>query len=213
MWSTSFFLVAFPAIFSIVNPLGAVGPFLAMTARDSAEKKTSTARRACIVAALVLLLCTAIGSFLFHFFGFTLPALKIAGGVLLFHVGIEMINARESRSKQTAEERQEGALKDDVAIFPLAVPLLCGPGSMVTVFILGERARTPVEHVFIYLSVLMTMLICFVLLNQAPRLARLLGATGLNVISRLMGLALAAIAVQFILDGLLEALPGLAHAH
>jgi multiple antibiotic resistance protein len=210
MWTNSFFLVAFPAIFTIVNPLGAVAPFLAMTARDDFEKKVSTAKRACLLAAAILLVCTALGSFLFNFFGFTLPAMKIAGGFLLFGVGIDMLNARESRSKNTAEEREEGALREDVAIFPVAIPLLSGPGSMVTVLILGERARTPLEHGFIYLSVLITMLLSYFMLKEARRLARILGATGMNVMSRLMGLILAAIAVQFMLDGLLEALPGLA---
>src|SRR5690349_9553699 len=95
---TNFFLVAFPAIFTIVNPLGAVGPFLAMTARDSAQKRNSTAKRACLLAAVVLFVCAALGGFVFQVFGITLPALKIAGGFLLFIVGMDMINARESRA-------------------------------------------------------------------------------------------------------------------
>ncbi|MBX3022712.1 MAG: NAAT family transporter [Bdellovibrionales bacterium] len=212
MWSNSFFLVAFPAIFTIVNPLGAVGPFLAMTGRDDWSKRASTAQRACAVACAVLLVCTAVGTFMFNFFGFTLPALKIAGGVLLFGVGIDMINARQSRSKATEEEREEGALKEDIAIFPLGIPLLSGPGSMVTVFILGDRAKTNGEHAFIYLSIVLTMLISYVVLTQGARIARAVGATGMNVMSRLMGLILASIAVQFMLDGLLLALPGLGHA-
>jgi multiple antibiotic resistance protein len=209
MWSSSFFWVALPAIFTIVNPLGAIGPFMAMTARDSQAKKASAAKRACLIAGSVLTLCTALGAFLFHFFGFTLPALKIAGGVLLFNIGLDMLHARQSRSKGTAEEREEGALKDDVAVFPLGIPLLCGPGSMVTVLILGERARSPVEHAFIYLSILITIFASYLMLRESSRLARLLGATGMNVVSRIMGLILTAIAVQFILDGLAEALPRL----
>jgi tRNA 5-methylaminomethyl-2-thiouridine biosynthesis bifunctional protein len=113
---TNFFLIAFPAIFTIVNPLGAVGPFLAMTARDSIDKRESTARRACMLATLVLIVCAAIGTFAFQFFGITLPALKIAGGCLLFLVGMDMINARESRARATVEEREEGSLKEDIAI-------------------------------------------------------------------------------------------------
>lgn len=209
MLTLKFFLVAFPAIFTIVNPLGAVGPFLAMTARDSDEKKRSTAKRACLFAAITLAVCAATGSFIFTFFGITLPALKIAGGALLFLVGIDMLNARESRSKATEEEREEGALKEDIAIFPLGLPLLCGPGSMVSVFILVERAKNPLDEAFIYISIALTMLISYIALRQAPRVARLLGATGINVLSRMMGLILAAIAVQFILAGITDALPGL----
>lgn len=209
MWEHSFFIVAFPAIFTIVNPMGAVGPFLAMTARDSLDKKHSTAQRACLISAIVLIVCAAIGSFMFRFLGVTLPALKIAGGFLLFFVGMDMVNARESRVKATEEEREEGALKDDIAIFPLAIPLLAGPGSMVTVFILQERAHSLLEQGSIYLSIAITLGISYVILNQASRLARVFGATGMNVMSRIMGLILAAIAVQFVLTGLLEALPGL----
>lgn len=208
IWA-NFFFIALPAIFTIVNPLGAVGPFLGMTARDSVEKRNSTAKRACMVAASVLMVCTGIGGFVFQFFGITLPALKVAGGCLLFLVAMDMVNARSSGSKATDEERQEGALKEDIAIFPLGIPLLSGPGSMVTVFILVERAKSILEHATIYISVAITMLLSLIVLRQASRLARYLGATGINVLSRIMGLILAAIAVQFILTGLLDALPGL----
>ena len=207
--AVNFFLVAFPAIFTIVNPMGAVGPFLAMTARDSLQKRHSTAKRACAVALVVLVICALLGGFVFQFFGITVPALKIAGGSLLFLVGVDMVNARESRARGTEEEREEGALKEDIAIFPLGIPLLSGPGAMVSVFILVERAREPFEHALIYLSIFVTMVISLVVLYQASRLARLLGATGINVMSRIMGLILASIAVQFILTGLTEALPGL----
>ena len=210
MWSNSYFLVAFSAIFAIVNPLGAVGPFLGMTARDSKEKRDSTARRACILACVVLAVCAGIGSYIFHFFGITIPALKIAGGCLLFLVGFDMVNARESRARATDEEREEGAMKEDIAIFPLGIPLLSGPGSMVTVFILTEKAAGPIQQAMIYLSIAATMLFSYFVLTRANLLARYLGATGLNVMSRIMGLILAAIAVQFILTGLTEALPGLA---
>ena len=205
----NFFLVAFPAIFTIVNPLGAVGPFLGMTARDTDAKRMSTAYRACLLAAVVLGVCGAIGGILFQFLGITLPALKIAGGSLLFLVAIDMLNARESRSKATDEEREEGALKEDIAIFPLGIPLLSGPGAMISVFILMERARPGIEQVLVFAAIATTMLVSYIVLSQALRLARLLGATGINVMSRMMGLILAAIAVQFILTGLTEALPGL----
>lgn len=206
--SLQFFLICFPAIFSIVNPLGAVGPFLAMTSRDSRKKRNSTALRACTLALSVLVICASMGGLVFEIFGITLPALKIAGGGLLFLVAMDMINARESRA--TEEEREEGAMKEDIAIFPLGIPLLSGPGAMVSVFILVEKAKTAADLSMIFISIFLTMVISFVVLSQASMLARWLGATGINVMSRLMGLILAAIAVQFILNGLKEALPGLA---
>lgn len=202
---TAFFFVAFPALFTIVNPLGAVGPFLAMTARDSAEKRVSTARRASLLAFGVLCVCAAMGGYVFRVYGISVPALKVAGGCLLFLVGMDMINARESRARATKEEREEGALKEDIAIFPLGIPLLSGPGSMVTVFILVEKAKTALDHAIIYFSIIITMIISYLVLKEASRLARFLGATGINVMARIMGLILAAIAVQFILTGVIEA--------
>lgn len=205
----SFFLVAFSAIFTIVNPLGAVGPFIAMTLSDSDEKKQQTAKRASLVSCCVLVVCAAIGSFIFQFFGITLPALKIAGGCLLFVVAMDMINARPSRTKATAEEEEEGLMKEDIAIFPLGIPLLSGPGAIVSVFILMERARSPVHYMMVFAAIVLTMFISYIILAQASRLAKLFGHTGINVFSRLMGVILAAIAVQFILNGVTDALPGL----
>ncbi len=205
----SFFFVTFPALFAIVNPLGAIGPFLGMTTRDTPDKRIRTARRACMMSAGILIACAGVGGFIFQFFGITMPALKIAGGALLFLVGMDMINARESGMKGTSEERAEGELKEDIAVFPLAVPLLSGPGAIASVFILVERARTPLEHGLIFVSIVLTMFLSLIFLRQATRIARYLGATGINVMSRLMGLILTAIAVQFILTGLLDALPGL----
>jgi multiple antibiotic resistance protein len=210
-WNDSFFLVAFSAIFTIVNPLGALGPFLAMTAGDTQEKRNSTAFQACWVSFLVLCGSAAIGTFMFRFFGFTLPALKIAGGFLLFLVGMDMINARESRTRGTEEEQKEGFLKDDIAVFPLGIPLLSGPGAIVSTLILVERAQNMVHHALIYASISATMILTYGMLRQANMLAKWLGQTGINVFSRLMGIALAAIAVQFVLDGVGEALPGLKH--
>lgn len=180
-----------------------------MTARDSVKKRYSTAQRACLLAAIVMAVCGAVGGVLFQFLGISMPALKIAGGALLFLVAIDMLNARESRSKATEEEREEGALKDDIAVFPLGIPLLCGPGAMISVFILMEKAQTPMDQAIVYVSIAVTMALSWVILRQASWVAKWLGATGINVMSRIEGLILAAIAVQFVLNGLIEALPGL----
>ena len=206
----AFFIVSLSAIFTIVNPLGAVPAFLAMTAQDSAAKRLSMAKRASLLSLGVLVTCAAVGGFLFKFFGITMPALKIAGGCLLFFIAIDMINARPSRAKGTDEEAEEGGIKDDIAVFPLAIPLLSGPGAIVTIFILVEKAKTPLEEFALYLSLVITAIGSFIILKEAGRLARYMGQIGMNVFSRLMGLVLAAIAVQFILDGVKDALPGLA---
>jgi multiple antibiotic resistance protein len=206
----SFFLASFTTLLTIVNPLGAVGPFLAMTISETEAKRREMALRASIISGCVLAFAAAVGAFVFKFYGITLPALKIAGGILLFFVAFDMLNARPSRSKQTVEEEKEGTLKDDIAVFPLAIPLLSGPGAIVSVFILTDKAVTFESHMGLYAAILISSILVYWILRESHRVVRILGQIGVNVTSRLMGLVLASIAMQFIIDGLRAALPALA---
>jgi multiple antibiotic resistance protein len=203
----SFLVVAVSTLLAIVNPIGAMGPFLAMTVTDDKEQRRRIAWRAALVSGGILGGCALVGAFIFRFFGITLPALKIAGGVLLFFVAFDMINARQSRTKQTAEEQKEGIQKTDIAVFPLAIPLLSGPGAIVSMFMLADQAKTWERHVALYAAVAITMLAIYFTLKEAHRIVHFLGQIGINVMSRLMGLVLAAIAVQFVIDGLRAAFP------
>ncbi len=206
----AFLLVAISTLFTIVNPFGALGPFLGMTIGETKERRRQMAQRASVVAAGVLAGCALAGSFIFSFYGITIPALKIAGGILLFFIAFDMINARPSRTKQTAEETSEGVQKEDIAVFPLGIPLLAGPGSIVSVFMLADQAKTWSQHLALYGAIAIIGLLAYLTLREAHRLVGVLGQIGLNVFSRLMGVVLAAIAVQFVIDGLRTALPGLA---
>ncbi len=208
-----FLFVAISTLFTIVNPFGALGPFLGMTAGESKEKRRQLAKRASMVASGVLAGCGLAGAFIFRFYGITLPALKIAGGILLFFIAFDMINARPSRTKQTAEEQSEGVQKEDIAVFPLGIPLLSGPGSIVSIFLLSDQATTWARQLALYGAIAIIGLASYLTLREAHRLVGLLGQTGLNVFARLMGVVLAAIAVQFVLDGIKAALPALAITH
>jgi multiple antibiotic resistance protein len=205
----AYLFVAVSTLLTIVNPLGAAGPFLAMTVGETNDKRRQIALRAALVAGGVLAGCALAGAFIFRFYGITLPALKVAGGVLLFFVAFDMIHARTSRSKQTAEEQSEGVQKEEVAVFPLGIPLLSGPGAIVSVFMLADQANSFWKQAALYAAIAMTIFVSFVTLKEAHRIVHFLGQIGINVMSRLMGLVLAAIAAQFILDGIRAALPGL----
>lgn len=207
MWT--YFFISITTLITIVNPVGALGAYLAMTVHDSAEKKKSIAFRAALVSAGVLCFCALTGTFIFKFYGVTLPAVKVAGGILLFFIAFDMINARSSRMKTTDEEQLESVEKDDVAIFPLAIPLLSGPGAIVSVFMLADKSQHFYEHIVLIFSILITSLFSYVTLKMAPRIMGILGKIGMNILNRLMGLMLASIAIQFVVDGLKEALPGL----
>lgn len=206
-----FSFMAFSALFVVVDPLAAVPFFLAMTARESPERKRATARRAALVAGLVLAGFALAGAVIFQLIGVTLAAFKIAGGSLLLLTATDMLRTKLPTTRVTEGEIAEGAAKEDVAVVPLAMPILAGPGSMATVVVLMGRARA--EHAYLAIPVLLsiaaTACLAYLFLAGASRVDRVLGRTGLNILERVAGLLLAAIAIQFVIDGIAEALPGM----
>jgi multiple antibiotic resistance protein len=207
----SFCLLCFGSLFSIVDPFAAVPIFLALTGRQSRDGQSRTALRASITCFVVLSAFALAGRLIFSFYGFTIGAFKIAGGILLFAVALDMVRALPSDSRSTSEERTEAEAKEDVGLLPLGLPLLSGPGAIATVMVLGGKAKDLAQKVGLHAAILAVSLLTFLILRSSVWVARLLGRTGINVVVRIMGLILAAVAMQFILDGLLESLPGLGH--
>lgn len=203
----SFALVAFSAIFFIVDPFAVVPVFLAMTERDDEEKRRIMARRACTICAAVLLFFTFGGSVLFKVLGVTLGSFRIAGGVLLLLTALDMLQSRTSSTRTSPGEIAEGAQKEDIAVVPLAVPLLSGPGAIATVMMLTAEAKRMFEIPLIVASILLTSLLSYWTLRGATKLQRVLGQSGQAILARVMGLLLAAIAVQFIVSGIRESFP------
>src|SRR3954466_11101654 len=205
----SFSVLSLSAIFFVVDPMGVIPVFIAMTRNDTPEKRRAMARRASITAFFILTTFAVAGTLIFKVFGVTLGAFKVAGGVLLLLTSIEMLRAQEQRTKVTPEETQEGAEKEDVAIFPLAIPLLAGPGSIATVTALMGRADRILFAVPVVLSIGVTCVASYAMLVAAERIARVFGVTGLSVMNRVIGLIIGAIAVQFMFDGVRDTFPGL----
>jgi multiple antibiotic resistance protein len=205
----AFFLAAFSAIFSVVDPLGVVPVFIAMTAADSKEHKRRTALRASVAMMMGLAIFAAGGVYILHFFGISIGSFRIAGGVLLLLLAIDMLRAQSSRQRTTPEEEAEGIDKPDVSIFPLAIPMLSGPGSFATVMMLMTRTHTVTERALLFSAIAANAALTFVILLGAGIAERRLGKTGMNVLHRVMGLLLAAIAVQFIVDGARDVLPSI----
>jgi multiple antibiotic resistance protein len=205
----SFSLLSLSAIFFVVDPMGAIPVFMAMTRGDPPEKRRDMARRASITAFFVLTTFAVAGTLIFKVFGITLGAFKVAGGVLLLLTSIEMLRAQPQRTRMTPEEEREGVEKEDVAIFPLAIPLLAGPGSIATVTALMGRAGRKLFAVPVILSIALTCVASYLMLVAADRISRVLGVTGLSVMNRVIGLIIGAIAVQFMFDGFADAFPGL----
>ncbi|OLC05853.1 MAG: hypothetical protein AUH42_06615 [Gemmatimonadetes bacterium 13_1_40CM_70_11] len=192
----------FTSVLFIVDPFAAVPSFLAMTQRDTADQRRAMARRGAWTCAITLTAFALGGSLIFKLFGITLGAFKIAGGVLIGLNALDMVQARRSQQRETPVETAEGVGKEDVGIMPLGVPMLAGPGAISTVMVLAGGAKTPVVTAGVYVAILLTAAVCYVTLSAAPMVERRLGQTGMRILTRLMGLVLCAIAVQFVVDGI-----------
>jgi len=204
-----FALVAFTSILFLVDPVAVIPAYLAFTRTDSSSHRRRTASVACAVAGIALLIFAAGGDLILRAFGITLPAFRIAGGLILWFVAMDMLRA-ERTTQEGQPEMAEGERKEDVALTPLAVPMLAGPGAMSTVMVLAAQARTPMHSAVVYASIAVTMVISWLTLRAADRLFTRIGQTGIRVATRLMGVLLAAIAVQFVLTGIRDAqlIPG-----
>lgn len=198
-------LVTFTSILFIVDPLAAVPAYLVITQDESSSQRRKTALRACIGMAVILLVFTAVGKYIFGVFGITLPAFRIAGGLILWLVALDMLRAQRS-TQEGREELVEGQAKEEVALTPLAIPILAGPGAISTAMVLATQAKTFADLAAVYGSILVTAVVSYVTLRIGGRALAVLGQTGIRVLTRIMGLLLAAIATQFILTGISEGL-------
>jgi multiple antibiotic resistance protein len=195
-------LLAFTSLFVVIDPLAMAPAFVAMTADDGRASRMRTARIACFVAAGVLVVFALTGQGLFRILGVTLPAFQIAGSILLLRIALDMLYARPSAAQQTEEEIEAGTRKDEIAITPLGVPMLAGPGAISTALILLSQARGAAQHVALFLCILAVCATSYAIFSFAARQADRLNPLALKLITRLMGLLLAAVAVQFAITGL-----------
>ena len=195
-------LLIFTSVLFIVDPFAVIPTFLAMTAPDTPEQRRVQARRAAWTCAITLTAFALGGSMIFKIFGITIGAFKIAGGVLIGLNALDMVQARRSQQRETPAEKAEGIQKEDIGIMPLGVPMLAGPGAISTVMVLALGSKGPLLTAAVYVSIMLTAVISFVVLAAASLVERRLGQTGMRILTRLMGLVLCAIAVQFIIDGI-----------
>jgi multiple antibiotic resistance protein len=197
----SLFLMSLSAVFFVVDPIGVVPLFLAMTAGDSQEKMRRTAMRACLVACGMMLFFALFGGVIFKVFGVSLGAFRVAGGILLLITALDMLRARPSETRTTPTEEQEGVVKEDVAIVPLAIPLLSGPGAIATAMVLMAKGEKLTSAIPVLAAIILTFVASYYILRASGLIQRVLRQSGVAIVERVMGLILAAIAVQFIADG------------
>ena len=197
-----FALVALSAVFFVIDPLANVPLFLTITRGFSPEQRRKVALRAAFATWLILSIFALAGGLIFQAFGISLGAFKIAGGLMLLLMSIDMMRAQPSPTRTTVEEQDESRARDDVAIFPMAIPMLAGPGAIATVMVLMSRAAWhPVATGAVLLAVTITCLVAWLLMRMAANAERMIPKTLLRAFERVMGLLLAAVAVEFIAGG------------
>jgi multiple antibiotic resistance protein len=200
-----FALVTFASVLFIVDPIAVIPTYLVITQGQTESQRRATARRACIAAAMILVVFAVAGKSIFGLFGITMPAFRIAGGLILWLVAMDMLHGNRSTQEGTAEI-VEGQAKEDVAVTPLAMPMLAGPGAISTVMVLANQAQSTGQTIVVYTSIAVTLFLSWITLRLAERLVVRMGQTGIRVMTRIMGLLLAAIAVQFVITGVREAI-------
>lgn len=199
-----FALLTLTSIFFLVDPFAVIPLFLAVTSDVPVAERIRIARKAALTCAIVLCGFALAGSLIFKLFGITLPAFKIAGGIILLQIGVDMLQAKQSGQRSTPEETQEGSAKEDASIIPLGMPMLAGPGAISTVMVLIGESHTMWRRGVVYAAILVTSFVAFLVLAAAGRVRRYMGETGIRILMRLMGLLLVALAVQFIANGLID---------
>ena len=203
-----YILLAASSLFVIVDPLAVVPTFLAMTPSDTPESRIRMAGLACCVMAGVLIVFAAAGKLIFQFLGITMPAFQIAASIVLLLVALDMLRAQRSRVNETAEEKAAGVEKTDIAITPLAVPMLSGPGAISTAILLQQQAADAVQSAALYVCILLVSFSSYLILRISARGARWLSPIATSITVRIMGLLLAAVAIQFMLNAIKQLKPG-----
>jgi multiple antibiotic resistance protein len=204
MTAIEYTLLAFSSLFVIVDPIAVVPSFLAMTAGDTPAQRVRMARLACIIMVVVLFAFALLGERILKFLGIDLPAFQIAGGIVLLLVALDMLRAQRSRVQETREETAAGTVKDDIAVTPLAIPMLAGPGAISTAILLHNKAASASEEVLLCAAIAGVGAISYLILHFASHGARWLNPIFMRITTRIMGLLLAAVAVQFIVKALQE---------
>jgi multiple antibiotic resistance protein len=200
----TFFVYAFTSIFAIVNPLSGVMAFVSLTSQMTPADKAFVAKRSVVIACIIAIIFSIVGEYLLKaLFNVTVDHLRVAGGILLFVVAMDMLFARITRESITKEEICDAEQREDVSIFPMAMPMLTGPGAITTTILVTKAGGDdPFSRIVVIGAILLTFIITYLIFKFSDTFNRMVGLTGMMVMTRLMGLFLGAIAVDFIALGI-----------
>lgn len=207
-----YFFISLAAVFVIINPLTSAFMFASLTTGSSYREREVIARRAIVTSTIILVTFMLIGGLIFQLFNITLAAFRIAGGLILFGIGMNMLKKSEEPHHVDVDEEPSGAIADDISIVPLAIPFISGPGSIATVMILTTEAASIWHMLAVLIAILVSVTGCYYSMVHSKVVIDFLGDTGRKIMTKIFGLILAVIAVQFVINGVLDALEKFLHA-
>lgn len=201
----------FIALLVLVNPIGAIPIFIGLTPDASAQERKRIAKTASIAVAVIILTFVALGDSLIRLLGISMGSFQVGGGILVMMISLSMMNAAPTATKTTRQETEEAGGRANIAVVPLALPLLTGPGTISTVIIYSGHAHGWWAYLSLVICALLIALACYVAMIAATPVSRMLGQTGINIVNRVMGMLLAALSVDIIADGAVKLFPALGH--
>ena len=199
-----FFIFCLTTLFTLINPIGISPILIIMTERFPQKEKINIARKGSLTAFITLILFSILGSVIFNFFGITIEAFQIMGGILFFRNGLRMLDSKIGRSRTTPAEQEESEESDDIAVSPIGIPLIAGPGAITAAMLLSSQTPQIYSYFTLIFSIFFVLSLVYLILRNGDLLLELLGTTGIRIIQRLMGLILMVIAVQFIINGVIS---------
>ena len=197
-----FFLLCITTLFTLINPLGISPILLFMTERFSPEQKKVIAWKGSLTAGMTLFIFAVLGSLIFNFFGITIEAFQIMGGIIFFRSGLRMLEAKVGRSRTTQIEQDESENHDDIAISPIGIPLIAGPGAITASMLLSSQTPQFYSYGTLIFSIILVLSIVYLILRNGDLIIKRMGYTGMRIVQRIMGLILMVIAVQFEINGI-----------
>ena len=199
-----FFIFCLTTLFTLINPIGISPILIIMTERFPKKEKINIAKKGSLTAFITLILFSLLGSVIFNFFGITIEAFQIMGGILFFRNGLRMLDSKIGRSRTTPAEQEESEESDDIAISPIGIPLIAGPGAITAAMLLSSQTPQIYSYFTLIFSIFFVLSLVYLILRNGDVILKLLGTTGIRIIQRLMGLILMVIAVQFVINGVIS---------
>ena len=199
----SFIILTFSSLFALINPLGITPILLSMTEGDNDIEYKSIVQKGILTAYIILVIFTLMGDLIFKFYGITIYAFMIGGGILFLRNSFDMIDSKVSREASTPLETKEAIKKEDISITPIGIPLIAGPGAITSVMLLSSQTNTFIDKCIVHINIIITLLLTYIILLLGKKISKKIGTTGIRIIQRIMGLILLVISIQFIINGIL----------